>query len=221
MLNKILNNIQIRVCLNCGSFFVRSSGLCDYCHKKLETIACHEDVLWLEKVQVQGESIKSFSLFHWCPDVNRPLSCLIKNLKGAEERTAWRHYAKDFIRRRVITEELNQPILFVPCPNTERKKDHAYLFAESLSKNFGTSPSCILTKSGEVPINSQKNLNKKGRLDVRLALDENFTKMDLNKYKIVFVDDVVTTGSTAIAAYIALRRPTQFEVWSLAFRLLR
>jgi len=35
---------------------------------------------------------------------------------------------------------------------------------------------------------------------------------------VVFVDDVITTGSTAMAAYIALGDPENFEVWTLAHR---
>lgn len=35
---------------------------------------------------------------------------------------------------------------------------------------------------------------------------------------VVFVDDVITTGSTAMAAYMALGDPENFEVWTLASR---
>jgi len=37
---------------------------------------------------------------------------------------------------------------------------------------------------------------------------------------VIFVDDVITTGATARAAWLSLGRPERFVVWSLARRLL-
>ena len=34
----------------------------------------------------------------------------------------------------------------------------------------------------------------------------------------IFADDVITTGATALAAYMALGDPPSFEVWTLACR---
>lgn len=36
--------------------------------------------------------------------------------------------------------------------------------------------------------------------------------------RIVFVDDLITSGATALAAYRALNSPVDFEVWTIARR---
>ena len=52
----------------------------------------------------------------------------------------------------------------------------------------------------------------------RMSLREDFSVPWTKKTALIFVDDVVTTGETAHAAYRALEQPKNFEILSLCYR---
>jgi predicted amidophosphoribosyltransferase len=69
---------------------------------------------------------------------------------------------------------------------------------------------------------SQKSQDLAERAECRFQLRvDRQTVQDLlasSPGPIVFVDDVITSGATAMAAYMALEDPSRFEVWTLANR---
>jgi predicted amidophosphoribosyltransferase len=71
---------------------------------------------------------------------------------------------------------------------------------------------------------SQKKKSRTQRFKVSLEWAENFTPTDFRNQSagktLVFVDDVLTTGATARAAWKTLGKPRDFAVWTLAQRSL-
>lgn len=119
----------------------------------------------------------------------------------------------------------SRDLIFIPAPaRFEKEDDHASLFAKELSRLFG-SPSLKLLR--RVSQAEQKGMSREERAQNRLALREAFNlpsgnglAQSLGEKKIVFVDDLLVSGQTARAAYIALGKPKNFEAWTIAYRPL-
>jgi predicted amidophosphoribosyltransferase len=72
-----------------------------------------------------------------------------------------------------------------------------------------------ILESVGAPNSRQRRRNKKQRREREFRSLENISG-ERNPW--VFVDDVFTTGATALAAWKALDRPEDFQVWTLIYR---
>lgn len=168
----------------------------------------------------QKDKFKVFGLWNWVQNQNRTLSIFLMALKRNPNKSDWQKIAEEMSKKMISQTKLSpRQYLFVPCPaRGPAASDHAFLYAESLA-NFWKSPVApILRKGG--PADSQKKKTKRQRGQIHLEVSEKFSKELTKNKKIIFVDDVVTTGFTAQAAFRALGSPNDFEVWCLAHRRL-
>lgn len=131
-----------------------------------------------------------------------------------EPASAWKIWAEEFSMKWESSYKKKNSIL-VTSESTSGKQ-HAQNWAKALSDHLGYPHFCPLK-----PQANSKAQKRKSRLERTLRtfdLDEDFSK-PANK-RIIFVDDVVTTGQTALAAHEALKEPSDFEIWSLIYREL-
>ena len=96
------------------------------------------------------------------------------------------------------------------------------MFAEALSNLMGGKViACLAREDGSL---QQKNKSRKQRFVVSFQWAENITAEDfrskIENYRVIFVDDVLTTGSTARSAWKTLGKPKDFAVWTLVQRSL-
>lgn len=206
----------LKGCLYCGSLFPHSDGLCDSCSKNLWQ-GTFPDELYHQETS----NLSVHSLFEWVPGLQEVLSHLVWALKGTEGKELWLSYAEEFWRRYLISVPEKQPrkMLFIPSPSKSGEVDHAVLFAEALSAFSASSVCRCLRRSDSC---SQKKKTRAQRLRIQMEWAENYTwtrfKEGSAECRIVFVDDVLTTGATARAAWNALGKPRDFAVWTLAQR---
>jgi predicted amidophosphoribosyltransferase len=201
----------LRVCTNCGHpLTVRTSLLCKHCYQW----ALKDCATGSKNVMVGGQSLKLFSTFDWEPGSNNALSCLIRSLKGGNPQLAWNHYAARFLQLRMqYPLDCRSPLLI---PSPAKHFDHARQFCESLSRLSGIPQANCLQKSTE---EKQRTHSLHERSRRRLVSNENFTHSLVRNHHLIFVDDVVTSGFTALSALSALNaNPQNFEVWCLAYR---
>lgn len=200
--------------MNCGSWLNLRTYFCEACHQRCLKQFNQESIVYIENVPVR-------SLLRWPPGESDVLSSLVLQLKD-EPQSSWNIWAEAFWLKwgsngaskttQVITSE------------SSSGKTHAQNWGNALAQLLRYPHACPLkpkvnskTKSWGVS-KKQRELSRLERAQRCFDLSVDFsTSADT---RIIFADDVVTTGQTALAAYEALKEPSDFEVWCLIYREL-
>ncbi len=153
-------------------------------------------------------------LFDWTLDSDSTVGAAVRALKSGARRLAWRSLAAHW-GARALDSEVIRPV-FVPSPSRDGVRDHAFAFAEELASVWGGRLELCLGFPMEASAKPQKKLGAAARRK-RILIAKYFPKLAARE-TLVFVDDVITTGSTARAAHSALGRPSDFVAWALASR---
>lgn len=203
----------IRSCPACGSVWPPIDTLCLSCWEKLFKIVNSCDT-----ARDLNYPFPVYSLFTWKPENDFLLRPLISGMKGGLAVGACSHLIEYFEQARVLYHNDNQ-LLFVYPPSAHGGRDHAWLLAQLLARKHQTGPAKTFDRKLSQGVRkervAQKARSAVSRSEIRYQPMENFTRPGR---PVVFVDDVITTGSTAMAAYLALGDPNDFAVWTLVSR---
>ncbi len=197
---------HLRCCSLCGMSSCSIDLLCESCWTRLEPFRVPSNY------RITGYPFPVSSLYLW-PSGENLVTHLIHTLKGGGVPSAYQRIAEIFsisIMERSVTEE---PLIFVPAPGkVPNCSDHAMMWAKALTLFWGGScRPCLKRPQGWE--------QKSAKIRERRSLGFEKTKTLSNRNsRIIFVDDVITSGATAQAAHIALGAPKKFEVWTIAFR---
>lgn len=204
-------------CLLCGSLIVEKSSCCKICEDKLL------------RYKNSGRSanqfslgLKTLSLFDWSPGTSDTLSKYIHLLKAGKNKNAWAWSTREFLKlnyEEVFSKTPTKKILIPAPPRSNQQNDHAYCFAKLLEDNrCGRLLQAFAPREPSTWARAQKHLSRYARVHRQYQHDVILSPDHWQDQSIVFVDDVVTTGSTAKSAYLALGCPRDFEIWCLAKR---
>jgi predicted amidophosphoribosyltransferase len=209
----------LRSCAVCHGFLPPIDLLCVSCWQSLEK-NFNDSVSSLQT----GYPFSVRSLLTWNASCDREVRSLIRGFKGGYSLAASARFAERlaFANARGWTADDGLPIFVYP-PSSSGRPDHASVLAVELSCLWGGFPLGLAWADDPARASSRTSgLGQKGRTAIERS-QRRFEDLDLASFtqpstRWVFVDDVITTGSTAMAAYMALGSPERFEVWTLACR---
>lgn len=203
----------LRSCGICGSNWGLVDLYCEHCwrHKIFPLVnPC------ISKTLVMDMQFPVYSLFEWNDsEQGKVVGKLVKDLKGFWGKLAFERLARHFSYRR-IGFGVDPGFEIHPSPAKNfGESDHAFWWGYGLSQLWEVPLRTVLKRQGG---KSQKQLSAQDRQSLKLDLVTEFSGQESS---VIFVDDVITTGATARAAWRALGQPKGFEVWSVACRPLR
>ncbi len=230
-------------CPYCGSLFRDSHFLfCSSCFQSLWNRR-NQFPGFLVPASAGLPSFPVRSLFLWIQDEDVPLSLLLKLMKqGAHPESArplMLGFAGELLRRGALG-KAEPGCILVPAPARQGNiQDHAWVLATQLTLMMPGShirtdllerkpeESERVEKKGNSFMKSiskltleQKQKSRAAREKRRFRLTKQgqvFLKLNPDCH-IYFVDDILTTGATAKAAWVALKKPSHFEALVLAYR---
>lgn len=215
-INSILRFIELGTCLFCGRMSISDKGVCKLCDGK---ICPKQEGLLKSRV----ENIPVLAIYEWAPGKSDAFSQWILSLKRAPLRK-WRALAEEFVLQGVAELPRQSNLCLVPAPAREPSRRHAQLWAQALQQvgHWQTLDILSIKQSDNgMRLGPQKKRRRKERKEVAFIVSEKITTLSKSTTEIpsfVFVDDIVTTGSTALAAWQGLGRPENFQVWCVANR---
>ena len=202
----------LRHCPVCRQSFPPVEWLCKDCLKHLNS--CYLKPQYIMRMQ---SSFRHLRLMDWTSENDFFMRALLMSLKGPRRSLFFKELAREFFMRIQYLPSLkrDQPFIFIPCPSRSFSKDHGFFWAKALGGQLQQSVHQALSHvSSRADQKRAKNLSLRGERKFLLTIDE----CQLKNKNLVFVDDVVTSGATAKAAYLALGQPDSFMVWSLFWR---
>ncbi len=161
-------------------------------------------------------SFRHLRLIDWTAENDSFIRAVLMSLKGPRRSLFVKELAREFfIRIQYIPSLKRDPsLIFIPCPSRNHARDHGFFWAKALGEQLKQPVQQALSHLGSHSDQKAKNLFLRGERKFLLTTNE----CQLKNKNLVFVDDVVTSGATAKAAYLALRKPESFMVWSIFWR---
>lgn len=203
---------QVQVCLSCGANVGIEQTLCRYC---LRTIDAQSRSGWNSNY-----NFKTLSLYEWNDSSRRVVIPTIRKLKGSYNLRLYWWFAERLAQKRFqLFEEKDiwkKNIFFVPAPpRVLNKKDHAWCLANALMRTIGGHLLDVLVR---LKTDQQKKNTLPARwsdLNKRMSQKQGFNVSGHDEDLFIFIDDLVTTGATAMAAHMTLGCPKNYEVWTI------
>ena len=199
--------------------------ICSYCHKKLQ----NQFLPIRDRIRQQNDNTH-IRLLDWRKDNHSFIGSFIYSLKNQSAGVILSKIALELSYSYIYREEKNQigknkaqkssiysSSVLVPAPpsqNSKKKTDHAFHLAEKLSSVLKIPVQTLNLQNLSVAL-KQKQMAKTERKKRRFIVQN--ANLFLDK-KIIFIDDVLTTGATARAVYLALNKPKNFLILTLAWR---
>lgn len=202
----------LRCCYSCGELGTTPSQvLCKHCEGYVS-----QSSLIIER---RGDWF-SCSLLSW-QNESEGVGRLIHSLKGPGDSDKFSYFSKLLTRKLFLhpTFKLNlrAKLILVPAPARNiLEPDHASFFANELAKCTGGEVKNLLRRES---LEEQKGLDLASRKKTRLLpMPVNGLEVGRSEAHIFFIDDLIVSGGTAEAAYLALGKPKYFTVLTLATR---
>lgn len=201
-------SVWMRGCPVCFSVRVPVHWLCPACWKELKSFSLSpKDMARVQNGQTH------WRLWDWTGENDFFIRAVLQSLKKNTPDFVFEKISQEFLHRIISVRSLHPESVLVPAPPQRGGgRDHAFMLASSLSRLTGFPlKTPLLREAHQGGSQKQKSLRERRAIKCRV-------KAPVLIKHCLFVDDVLTTGATAFAAYEALNRPASFTILTLAFR---
>jgi predicted amidophosphoribosyltransferase len=158
---------------------------------------------------------RQFPLLILGPYNNSNISKWIQGLKGPWQKGDFQQIAELWLELRIGRAPLDsRETWIIPAPSRSKNgRDHAFYLGQQLALKTGWN--LVHHWAPQRETRAQKNLTK----TQREAREWDWDGPPLPIHcRVIFVDDVLTTGSTAEGVWKALGRPDEYEIWCIAYQ---
>jgi predicted amidophosphoribosyltransferase len=191
-------------CWNCEVPTWSSYTLCKRCRQHFEF-----QVTELQGYSNKIEDLPLYFLVYYQYGIEEKL---ILSLKGAKCSPINFDYVSEILVQQMCFQglELNNVIWVTP------ESAHSVEIVKSINKITGLNRPKLVLKEPLAGVRIAQKL--KGRSERKRKSFEFLGNSIDKSSNYIFIDDVVATGGTAIAAWYALGKPKFFQIWGLAYR---
>ena len=158
-------------------------------------------------------------LFDWGEENDFLARQFLNSLKKGQADAIFNVLAREFLHRFLQVLPLPADTVFIPAPaRSECPRDHAFSLCQAfsdISQIQMQNPLRVLPAQKQ---GAQKRKTKRERKKIHFQLKEPLPS--LKNQRIIFVDDILTTGATARSAHKALGQNKPFMIFTLSWRRL-
>lgn len=203
-----------RTCAICRSIWPPIDLVCESCQERLLAVANRGSEL-----KQKDYPFPVHSLWTWDDGRDALLRPVLNAFKGGYAYRFAKLAAEVLVHER-SPGRMDRVCFLYPRHTKSDFRDHAWLLAQTFASMW---PGRMLI-FGLVPSNADAGIQKLktvvDRSRIRFApLDpEKISHLSIESATWIFIDDVITSGATALAAFMASGEPHSFEVWTLACR---
>ena len=156
-------------------------------------------------IKIQDVFFSVDFLIHWVPKESDSLSELVYLLKSRLSFTVWKYYVEKLTQFQLPrkTSLLKTALIPVPGSCSEKKAYHTQYFARAWQEfSPGNVLNCLKSDAEHA---KQKDLTLSERSLTKMKFLEEFTNEIYTYERIILIDDIVTSGHTLQASFIALK----------------
>ena len=207
-------SLYFRLCAFCSAYSKTIDLYCPSCWRELNSLKLPPSVRSLNNYDFELTC-----LWNWNNKNSELLKNLIYSLKQGGLEDAYFKIASELAYKfhKSSPSYVDKYSYLIPAPARDPKRlkmDHAYQLASALSQCSGIKLLPILERKNTF---SQKRRSREHRQSIQF---EKTSALPQDCTRVIFVDDLVTTGSTASAAHAALGENIPFCCLSVAEKKL-
>lgn len=203
----------MRHCACCGKVFGYCDLFCASCWRNYQ-LSIHPPIVPL--------SHRGLCLWPWNLSNDSLMRNLVYALKGGGLDLAFERLSLWMVYQCLLRYNLGQEEewVVVPAPPAEEGMvDHAHQLAVGCAQYLQGS-FCPALKRQERTAEKQKHKTIIERKNRKMSLLSEYSQLNWGGKKVIFIDDVITTGGTVESAYRALNKPKDFFFISLLYKEL-
>ena len=226
--SRIVKNwsFYIRSCAICHLSIPPVQWLCSYCWQRLSSYHLSPQ----EMIRKQNKLIHA-RLINWNKENDIFIRSFLNSLKNGGPIFIFHKIMESFAHRMIFRLHGHDHFVIVPAPPKHHfPKDHAFCLSLALSRICQFPVYSVLRRASSQASSCHSQISSSNS-----SSDDHQDQKYKNKYhrkniyfqktrelppesKVIFVDDILTTGATAYAAYVALGKPKSFQIFTLAWR---